>query len=276
MRWRRLKHGGHAPDVSSATEKHGRSFLLLILGLALLVPAHTESAEPPIFLPAQEKAPHKFILGPGQPRGICPDLLQAMQRLEPALRFEGMDRELSLSLIDQGLRSGNVGAACALLDQPSRHVYARRIETPLYRVRHMVAVRNDESTLPANLVELRKLAGEQPVITVRGSSLVSFLQGQGFRIDESTGDYQANLRKLLAQRSRFFYGGEFALLRGIQAAGLQGQVKLLPTVFHEEMIYFWVNRKLPPAQQERIERALSRLQASGELARIVRSYQEQP
>lgn len=248
----------------------------LLLGLLLLCPVQAGAVEPAIFLPAQEKAPHKFILGTGQPRGICPDLLQAMQKLEPALRFEGMDRELSLSLIDQGLRNGSVGAACGLLEQPARHAYARRVETPLYVARQMVAVRSNDDALPASLAELRKLAGKQPVITVRGSAQGAFLQGHGFRIDESTGDYQANLRKLLAQRSRFFYGGEFALRRAIQAAGLQGQIKLLPKVFHEEAIFFWTSRKLSAAQHERIERALSRLQASGDLARIVRSYQDQP
>ncbi|MDM4766050.1 transporter substrate-binding domain-containing protein [Pelomonas sp. SE-A7] len=242
----------------------------------LVLSGAAAAADLPIFVPAQEKAPHKFILGQGAPRGICPDLLLAMQKLEPGLRFEGFDQELSLSLIEQGLRNGNVGAACALLDLPSRQAYAHKLATPLYRVRHMVVLRADDAARPTTLQDLRKLSGEQPMLTTRGASHGQFLLRQGFRIDESTGDYQANLRKLLAQRSRFFYGGEFALLRAIQASGLEQQVKLLPSVFHEEMIYFWTSRKLPLAQHERLERALSRLQASGELARIVRSYHEQP
>lgn len=102
------------------------------------------------------------------------------------------------------------------------------------------------------------------------------LREAGFKVDDSTGDYQANLRKLLAGRGRFLYGGEQALWRSIQQARLTRSLRLLPTVFDEEPIYFWTSQRLPQAQHEAIARGLRRLQASGELPAIVRHYQQQP
>jgi glutamate/aspartate transport system substrate-binding protein len=250
-----------------------RAARLLIAPLCLALPAAAQPALPAIQVPAQEKAPHKFLIRPDRVDGLCPDLLRAMERSDPALRFEGYRRELSLSLIEQGLKSGSVGAACALLERPERHAWARRADTPLYTVRHMVAVRADDAVRVDGLAGLRALSGEQPVLTARGSAYPAFLRAAQLKVDDATGDPQANLRKLLAGRARFFYGGEFALLRAIQANGLDERLRLLPTVFHEESIYFWVSRQLPQEQFERIERALARLKASGELARLVQQYQ---
>lgn len=233
-------------------------------------------AAPSIHVPAQEKSPHKFILDGKQASGICPDLLRALQRVDPELHFHGYDTPLSLPLIEAGLRSGNVGGACGLLEQAERHAYATRLLPPLYRVRHMVAVRADDGANPQTLAELRALSGDKALIAVRGSAYPPMLREAGFKVDDATGDYQANLRKLVAGRARFFYGGEHALWRSMQQAQLTQSLRLLPTVFGEEPIYLWTSRQLPLAQRDRIARGLERLQASGELAAIVRHYHQQP
>ncbi|MDR7272481.1 glutamate/aspartate transport system substrate-binding protein [Pelomonas saccharophila] len=243
---------------------------------ALLGLLELAQAAPSIHVPAQEKAPHKFILDGPQPSGICPDLLRALERLDPGLRFHGYGSALSLPLIDVGLRNGNVGAACGLLERAERHAYATRLLPPLYRVRHRVAVRADDEANPRSLADLLVLSGDQAVIVTRGSAYPAMLREAGFKVDDSTGDYQANLRKLLAGRARFIYGGEQALWRSIQQAQLTQRLRLLPTVFAEEPIYLWASQQLSPAQREGIARGLERLEASGELAAIVRHYHQQP
>lgn len=247
---------------------------LLCWALSGLMPL--AQAAPSIHVPAQEKSPHKFILDGQQASGICPDLLRALERLDPELRFHGYDTPLSLPLIEAGLRHATVGAACGLLEQAERHAYASRLLPPLYRVRHMVVARADDGANPQSLAELRTLVGDKALIAVRGSAYPPMLREAGFKVDDSTGDYQTNLRKLLAGRARFFYGGEHALWRSMQQAHLTQSLRLLPTVFAEEPIYLWTTRQLPAVQRDRIARGLERLQASGELAAIVRHYHQQP
>ena len=225
-----------------------------------------------IAVPAQNSAPHKFLTIDGQSAGICPDLLRAIERIDPSLHFSGYTSTLSLPLIDLSLTSGRAGAACALLDTPARNVAAVRLRTPLYVVRQKAAVRAADPIEVANLDQLGAASGDQPVIVTRGSPYASTLREAGLKVDDTATDREVNLRKLAFGRARFMYDGEFALTKGIAAAGLAGQLRVLPAVLGEQASYFWVSRKQPEIVAQKIESALGRLAADGELARIVARY----
>src|SRR5438445_661811 len=96
----------------------------------------------PVVVPvmAQESVAPKFVLDDGQrPQGLCPDIMAAIEAVEPRLRFTGFDRARSLAFIEDAMARGNALAACALVDSAIRHDVATRINVPLYEARYRLA-----------------------------------------------------------------------------------------------------------------------------------------
>jgi polar amino acid transport system substrate-binding protein len=215
---------------------------------------------------AQESIPPKWILDGNSPRGLCPDLFAAIERVNPRMHFTGYDRGRSLPVIEDALDSGRVDAACALLDSPRRRSVAIRSGVPVYDVRHRLAAVATDTQVVNNLDDLARL---HPLInTARGSAYIVQLKARGIAVDDSTGDNIINLRKILHGHGRYTYMNELSLVYLIRTEHLDDKVRMLPAVFNQEPVYFWVSRKADPALGPALDQALARLKASGELARI--------
>jgi polar amino acid transport system substrate-binding protein len=238
------------------------------LACALLVLAGGARAGTPIVVQvlAQESIPPKWIVDQVPTQGLCPDLMAAIERVEPGVRFTGYDRGRSLPMIEHSLETGRVGAACALLDSPRRRSVALRSSVALYEVRHRLAAAANDMQVVNNFDDLVRL---KPLInTARGSAYILQLKERGIAVDDTTGDNVVNLRKILHGHGRYTYMNELSLLHFIRSEHLEDKVRMLPAVFNEEPVYFWVSRKADPALMPLIDQALARLKASGELARI--------
>jgi polar amino acid transport system substrate-binding protein len=245
--------------------KSGR--LACWLACALLVASNAAaSGQMTVQIMAQESIPPKWLVEGGPPQGLCPEILAAIERIEPQLKFSGFDRGRSLLVIENALETGRVSAACGLLDSPRRQSVAIRLRVPLYDVKHKLAAAADDLQVVNNLDDLVRL---KPLVnTARGSAYILQLKALGIAVDDSTGDSIVNLRKILHGHGRYTYMNELSLNYFIQAGRLEDKVRILPAVFNEEPVYFWVSRKADPALAPVIERALARLKANGELARI--------
>lgn len=214
----------------------------------------------------QESIQPKWVLGPGAPQGLCPDILAAIERIEPRVRFTGYERGRSLPVIEDALGSGKVWAACGLLDSPRRRSVAVRSEVPLYSVRHRLAAVASDKQVINNIDDLVRL---KPLVnTARGSAYILQLKARGIDVDDTTGDNVVNLRKILHGHGRYTYMNELTLLYVIRTEGLQDKIRMLPAVFNEEPLYFWISREADPALAPMVDEALVRLKANGELARI--------
>lgn len=238
----------------------------LLLACALLLGGHAGAAHLNVRVLAQESIPPKWIMDDGKALGLCPDVLEALARVEPRLRFAGYDRARSLLVIEDGLASGKVDVACGLLDSPRRRSVALRSQLPVYEVKlRLAAVAGDRQVINTldDLVRLKPL-----VNTARGSGFIMQLKERGIPVDDSTGDNVVNLRKILAGHGRYTYMNELSLVHLIRSEHLQGKVRMLPAVFNEEPLYFWVSRKADPALAPMLDDALLRLKTSGELVRI--------
>jgi glutamate/aspartate transport system substrate-binding protein len=215
---------------------------------------------------AQESVPPKWVLGDDLPRGICPDVFAAIERVEPRLHFTGYDRGRSLPVIEDALESGRANAACALLDSPRRRSVAIRSSLPVYDVRHRLAAAASDTQVVNNFDDLARL---HPLVnTARGSAYILQLKARGIAVDDSTGDNIINLRKTMHGHGRYTYMTELSLAYLIRSEHLEDKVRMLPAVFNAEPVYFWVSRKADPALAPALDQALARLKASGELARI--------
>ncbi len=243
--------------------------LLITLSFALLSNA---LAAAPLTLRtvAQESIPPKWITRGQHMEGVCPDILAALERVEPRLHFTGQDAPLSVPAIEKGLASGQLDVACALLDTPHRRQIAHSVGKPLYSVRHRLAAAAGDPVAIANLDELVKL---NPLInTSRGAGYSVQLRARGLQVDDSTGDNMINLKKIIAGHGRFTYMNELTLGWLIASEDMKGKVRILPAVLKEEPMYFWASRKASPDAVKLVEHALEQLEGNGELARIYANW----
>jgi polar amino acid transport system substrate-binding protein len=232
----------------------------------LLLAGPVMAAQITVRMMAQESIPPKWILDHGKPRGLCPDLVAAIERVEPRIRFTGYDRGRSLVVIEDALARGQAWAACGMLDSARRRRVALRSQVPVYETRHRLAAVAGDTQVVNNLDDLVRL---KPLInTARGSGYVEEMKARGIAVDDSTGDNVVNLRKILAGHGRYTYMNELSLTHLIRSQHLEDKVRILPAVFNTAPLYFWVSRKADPALAPMLDKALVRLKASGELARI--------
>ena len=215
---------------------------------------------------AQESLPPKWINRGDHSEGVCPDILQAIEKMEPQLHFTVQYAFRSIPVLEQGLASGHVACACALLDTPHRRALATIAGKPLYMVRHRLAAAAGDHVEVNSLDELAKL---KPLVnTSRGAGYSYQLRALGLKVDDSTGDNVVNLKKIIAGHGRFFYMNELTLTWIVRENGLRDQIRIVPGVLKEEPIYFWVSKKIPPETTRLLDQALLKLRANGELSRI--------
>jgi polar amino acid transport system substrate-binding protein len=245
--------------VSTVYQWLGASALCLLLSSAHGAPLTVQ-------ILAQETIPPKWVLDDGKPRGLCPDILAAIERIEPGVHFTGYDSGRSLLMIEAGMESGRVDAACALLDSPRRESVGQIVGASLYSVRHrLVGLITDRAVINSidDLARMKVL-----VNTARGSAYILQLKEHGIEIDDDTGDARVNLRKILAGHGRYTYLNELTLQHYLRSEHLESKLKMLPVVLREEPVFFFVSRKADPALAPMLDAALLKLKTSGELARI--------
>ncbi|MES2152024.1 MAG: transporter substrate-binding domain-containing protein [Pseudomonadota bacterium] len=238
-----------------------------LLACVLCTSLGLAQAEPLVVtIMAQESIPPKWVQRDGRIEGVCPEILTALQKVEPRLRFTGYDNTRSLLMIEAALESGKALAACALLDSPRRRASSQVIGKPLFIVRHRLAAAAGDNAVINNLDDLARL---KPLInTNRGAAYTAQLIALGIEVDDSSGDSMVNLKKVLAGHGRFTYMNELSLGWFLQSESLRGKLRILPAVLKEEPIYFWMSRKAEPEAVRLVGRGLDKLRANGELARI--------
>lgn len=214
---------------------------------------------------SQQAQPPKWIHGGDKVRGICPEIMAAVERVEPRLHFREQGSR-SLPGIEAGLEGGSLDAACALVTSPRRNAIALAVGKSVYMTRHRLAVRAGDPVTVDSVADLVRL--DALVTSQRGSVLTDQLKARGVHIDDATDDNEVNLRKLLAGHGRFTYMNDLTLRYLVQSAHLGQQVRILPLALAEAPAYFWVSRKADPALAPLLGAAIDKLKASGELDRI--------
>src|SRR5689334_18788103 len=112
-----------------------------LLAFALGLAASGAASGMEVRIAAQEAIAPKWFQLPDRAAGICPDIIAAVERVEPRLHFTGYRRSRSLPGIEAGLENGSLDAACALIPSRRRHAIAVRAGKSVYITRHLLAVR---------------------------------------------------------------------------------------------------------------------------------------
>ncbi len=223
---------------------------------------------------AQDSVAPKWIQLPERAAGICPDIMAAVERVEPRLQFNGYRRSRSLPGIEAGLESGALDAACALVVSARRHAIAVPAGKSVYVTRHQLAARAGDQAVVRDVRDLVRMGAL--VTSQRGSVFTDELKAAGVRVDDATDDNRLNLRKMLGGHGRFAYLNELSLQHYLRSEGLDARVRVLPVALGAAPAYFWVSRKADPALAPMLGAAIDKLKADGELERIFTYWAARP
>jgi len=223
----------------------------------------------------QEGSAPKYLVGPAGKdgaalSGLCPDILRAIERVDPEIRFEIDPTPTPLRRIEKSLQEGRLDVLCALLDTPRRQQIAHRLSTPVYAVRERLVALRPESLQPASFDELARLGAL--VATQAGASYADKLRQHGVSVDET--DTVTALRNIVRRRVRYYYGNELTCVFYIKAGQLGAELGLVPGVMGETPSHFWAGRHLEAALIKRLDTALIKLKRNGTLERIYNRYAE--
>ena len=227
---------------------------------------------------AQESAEPRFIVpAPGSSApvtGMCIDFMRAIERADSGIRFTGELTPMPLKRVDAEMRSGLLDLAFCLVKNPERDPLYLFIEPPLYRVDYVLAARADDPVQIQNWSDVAKLGPQAVVLFNWGSGLAPRIKTfhPEISVDDRARDAQSNLKKLVHGRGRYFYYRAPTLKAEIGRLGLDDRVKLIFPPMETAIVHIMVARHVPPQAIERLSRAVARLQASGELARIVEKW----
>ncbi|MDN3919694.1 substrate-binding periplasmic protein [Roseateles violae] len=245
------------------------------LWLALFAsPVPAAPPQPPLQLQtAQQSGSIGKYAAPGEAAlpGICMEILRAVERVDPGLRFVGLERRAPLRRIERMLAQGDLDVFFCLLKTPERAQQWRYLPVPLYRVRHMVVQRIDDAQVLRSTADLIASGLKKPVLVSQGTVLQQGLARAGVVTAEAPSEREA-LQMLLLGRTDAVYGQDVNLLRNLRESGLGDKLRLSPTVFLEDLQYATVGRQLPADAEQRLTQALQALERDGTLKAIADKY----
>ena len=266
----RMANGrAHEPDCP-ARRSTLRASLCVLLGLT--VPS-TWAGTIVLRTASQEHALTKYDPANADAPGICFEIARAIEKTDPDLSFTGFNTPLPLPRILALMKAGQLDVFVGAFHIRERESQADYLPQPLYTINHRVAVRIDDPIDVADMDALRKLAADNPVMTMQGTAYESFLRQAGIgNVDVGTTDMNVLMKKLLNGRGRFVYESDMNLAEAIRKFHLQDKVRILPASFRTEAQFVIVRKGLDRAAAAKLETALEQLAKSGELKRLFVRY----
>jgi polar amino acid transport system substrate-binding protein len=213
-----------------------------------------------------------FILKDGKASGVCPDIYDALERVNPEIRIRGAEKLLSLSLNEHALESGSSAINCGLGKSPHREPFVRYVELVATTTMQVAVRRDDAIQTIRDLDELAQLSKKDPVIVRRATVFADRLKERGVVIDDSSADNAANLNKLLAGRGRFYYNIDYLLAAQMRESAMAGKVRVLPTAMEKQSVYLVVSSKVDPSVDAMISEAYATLRKRGDIDAIFKRY----
>jgi ABC-type amino acid transport substrate-binding protein len=182
-----------------------------------------------------ESAP-KWINGTAD--GLCPDILHAIEKQDPGLRFTGQSQAIPQLRLLSYVASGELDVACGMSHRPDRDADFVVPPTVHYEDRLVAIVAAGDKLELQSLDDLKKLPASDTILLNSGARLEQRLNKMGIKqIDAGAHLPQDNLKKLIAKRGRVFLYHDIGTAWEIQQSGLIGQLRVLPTVLDVSQHY---------------------------------------
>lgn len=222
---------------------------------------------------SQEGYEAKFLPSNTHKPGICIEIMRAIEKIDPDIKFVGVSELAPTSRIEEGLLYGDIDVFFGHLKTPERQAKYLYTAPHLYKVPMVLVARVGDAVQVNNWDDVRRLGGNGVVLVVKGTGQVDYLKSLGgLIVDDQSRLISSNFKKLLAGRGRFYYGSENTVREAMENSGFGSQLKVLPLNFAHEPLYPSFSRKTSPEVVKRITDSLKKLESTGELKRIRARY----
>ncbi|WP_109116776.1 transporter substrate-binding domain-containing protein [Azospirillum sp. TSO22-1] len=244
--------------------------IIFITAALLGIPACANAIE--LRTAAQDSSP-KYYQSGNEMKGLAVDIMQAIERVQPEIKFTGYNSFAPFPRIEAGLKGGELDAFLGMIKNPDREKQYTFLDPALYSTHNVMAVRADDTVEVKSFDDIRKLGGEGVILVSHATAQVRFLEDVGgLQVDPNGKSTANNIEKLLARRGRFVYQTDIALSQTIKEAKRQDQVRILPVSFHDEAQYMVLSKNIPESTVALVKGALDKLKLNGELDKILSQY----
>lgn len=123
---------------------------------------------------AQESYPKYYQTENSGMAGVCYDMIEAVQKHDPDIRFKGHDAFLPFVRIQKYLASGEMDVFFGLKKTESRIKKYIFSDLPLYSVSYVLVKRSKDDVEIQSFDDVRRLGDGGRIITVLGSAAADF------------------------------------------------------------------------------------------------------
>jgi polar amino acid transport system substrate-binding protein len=218
---------------------------------------------------AQSSTEPKFIEVQGKITGLCIDLHRAIEKADSTLQIVGDQIMMPLKRAEKMLEMAESDIACGLLHHAARGEKFYFSEVVVLSIADILVVRQDDPVQIKTWDDVTKLGGDGVVLGNAGRGPVEVLKkNKRLMIDDGAATTEQNLNKLTMKRARFFFHRSPGISAEVKNAKMQDKVRVLPNAMATHRTYMVIGKHLPKETVTRIQNALKKIHASGELDAI--------
>ena len=222
---------------------------------------------------AQNSHPKYFILENNKMGGICVDIMQAIERVDPEIKFNGYQEFLPFKRLQISLEEGGLDVFFGFRKTEERKINYLFLDVPLYQINYVVAVRADDKVKINSFDDIRSLYNNGSMLTVFGTAASDFLKMQeGVLVDDGAKNTKNLLEMLVTKRGRFAFYHDIGLRSAIKYEGYSTRIKILPVSFLTYSHFAVFSSKVPSETIDKVRSAIKKLQSNGELVQIISKY----
>ena len=220
----------------------------------------------------QEGFPSKFNSANSDKPGICIEVLRAIERIDPELRFTGLDKKATTARILSMLDNRELDVFFGLARTPDRENKYLWIANIFSAQPYLFVLANDSQEF-FRMDQIQQLSKNNAILVIPKSAQDEYLKKiPGIHIDRGSLDTEQNLHKLLKGRGRFYFGSDINTMPVILRMGILLRLKTLPISFPANANYLAAAQGTDPRVILRLQRAMAILSDTGELQRIFNRY----
>lgn len=255
------------------------SISIRLCAVVLSVAALAAQAAPIALTTAAQDNSPKFVTQGGKMGGIAVDVLRALEKIDPDLKFSGEESFWPMKRIENGLlaevASGpeHIDLFVGMAKTPEREKKYRYVSTMIYSVKNVVFVRANDDVKISSLEDIAKLSGDNLVLANNGYVQASTAKAvSGLKVDDGAKTNSDNLKKLVDGKARFFFASELSGLYEAKQEGMTKQVKVLQVAGDEIGQYIATSNAVSKPAFDKLEAAVKKLMDSGEMGKILAKY----
>lgn len=240
-----------------------------LLALPLLCLPLAAAAGTVLRTASQDSAPKFLIDYPYDLGGIAIEVMRAIERVDPELKFTGYSERRPFARIVSELETGQLDVFVGLARTESRDAKLVFLLPPIYAIAESFFARSNDPVRVADIRDIIHTAGG--VAVWEGTAQQEYARRAGLPLAGETKSIEQGLQMLLSGRARFFYGSEMSTTAQAMRMGVDERIRVALAHFQNGR-YIAVPRSLDPSIQHRLSAALRVLESRGELARIFQKY----